>query len=84
MCFNFHARGWCNNGQGYVMHEPKASALKHLWLAKCVISNSYITSTRDVSGLNCDARGHVQYQSEKMHRITVHYKTQQKQQVHYT
>ena len=23
------------------------------------LSNSYITSTRDVSGLNCDARGRV-------------------------
>ena len=29
------------------------------WLVTSAISNSYITSMRDVSGLNCDARGHV-------------------------
>ena len=26
-CFNVRALGGCNNGRGYVMHEPKASAL---------------------------------------------------------
>ena len=28
-CFNVRARGGCNNGRGYVMHEPKASALRN-------------------------------------------------------
>ena len=28
--FNVRALGGCNNGRGYVMHEPKASALPNL------------------------------------------------------
>ena len=29
MRFNLSARGGCDNARGYVMHEPKASALRN-------------------------------------------------------
>ena len=49
---NLSCLGWCNNGLGYIMHPPAALSrpllhhprrkLKHLWLVKCVINNTYI------------------------------------------
>ena len=43
----------------YIGIYPLVFACYLLSVAIGIASNSYITSTRDVSGLNCDARGRV-------------------------